>query len=698
MADTSNLQNFLTDVATAIKRKKGSQTSIPAANFDTEISNISTVNNQEKTVSPNTSGFNVEPDNGYTGLSKVVVNPVTATIDNNIQSENIKKDITILGITGTLESENSGAKLFATEEAMQNDTTAKNGDLAVVYNQLFKPVVKDCIFSKIKLAGNNITLDEEIPENTWYNCSFRATESGSWYTLYGSLSRTDFSLSAWGETQIEVTYTSEDGIHYTRTDGGDEIIELETEVQDDTYDWDDVFGKFILFYTELFEGLYEYNTDKNENFIKGFSNFQWDETPENVTADEVNVYFASIFSLVQKIVNEATSATYLNGLVVIDNNNIHIYTYDYNGSSGEDYGADCNVAIDTNYLYVLDGSYDGSGAQTIKRISLDLANQTYTVSTVSQIDSIYNRGYVATHNLNCKAFNVSVHVSDSTSIYVEYKNLFVFNSASNGNNFKSAIGYYTKYYLRPAQCDATANYVYGKTFYGKNGVETGTLVSTVSANFNDISAEMYNEIQSKYDEITPLKLTDNNKTVNNDILFVATKSDGTPLIDTSELTDASQLFQNCNKLKFVTALDTSNVTSIHYMFYNCISLETIGKIDVSHARLLNGMFGGCTMLKKLPTLDLSTATSLWNTFYGCINLETISFINTSNIIMLQDAFSSCINLSNESLNNILNMCVNSSVTSNKTLQYIGLTSEQATVCQSLSNWTAFVNAGWTTGY
>ena len=40
MARTNNLTNFLTDVATAIKTKKGDNTPIPASNFDTEIENL----------------------------------------------------------------------------------------------------------------------------------------------------------------------------------------------------------------------------------------------------------------------------------------------------------------------------------------------------------------------------------------------------------------------------------------------------------------------------------------------------------------------------------------------------------------------------------------------------------------------------------------------------------------------------------
>ena len=40
MARTDTLTNFLTDVAAAIKAKKGDNTAIPAANFDTEIANL----------------------------------------------------------------------------------------------------------------------------------------------------------------------------------------------------------------------------------------------------------------------------------------------------------------------------------------------------------------------------------------------------------------------------------------------------------------------------------------------------------------------------------------------------------------------------------------------------------------------------------------------------------------------------------
>lgn len=51
MARTDTLINFLTDVATAIKAKKGDDTAIPAANFDTEITNLPSGGNNTALIS-----------------------------------------------------------------------------------------------------------------------------------------------------------------------------------------------------------------------------------------------------------------------------------------------------------------------------------------------------------------------------------------------------------------------------------------------------------------------------------------------------------------------------------------------------------------------------------------------------------------------------------------------------------------------
>lgn len=62
-------------------------------------------NLQDKTVTPMTSVQTVTFDDTYEGLGTVTVNAVTSSIDPNIQPENIKKDVTILGVVGTAEGE-----------------------------------------------------------------------------------------------------------------------------------------------------------------------------------------------------------------------------------------------------------------------------------------------------------------------------------------------------------------------------------------------------------------------------------------------------------------------------------------------------------------------------------------------------------------------------------------------------------------
>ena len=70
MARINNLPNFLEDVANAIKTKKGSDTAIPAYDFDTEI--LALPNQgiyQSKQINITTNGnYIVSPDEGYDAM------------------------------------------------------------------------------------------------------------------------------------------------------------------------------------------------------------------------------------------------------------------------------------------------------------------------------------------------------------------------------------------------------------------------------------------------------------------------------------------------------------------------------------------------------------------------------------------------------------------------------------------------------
>lgn len=66
-----------------------------------------TPNNEARTVTPTTSSQSLTVNSGYSGNGTITVNAVTSSIDANITAENIKKDVSILGVTGTYEGSGS---------------------------------------------------------------------------------------------------------------------------------------------------------------------------------------------------------------------------------------------------------------------------------------------------------------------------------------------------------------------------------------------------------------------------------------------------------------------------------------------------------------------------------------------------------------------------------------------------------------
>lgn len=84
MARTDNLTNYLTDVADAIRTKTGSQSTIQASNFDTEIEDIETLND----------GY-VTEEISYTGGStgKSANKEISALITKKIPYFKVKRDM-----------------------------------------------------------------------------------------------------------------------------------------------------------------------------------------------------------------------------------------------------------------------------------------------------------------------------------------------------------------------------------------------------------------------------------------------------------------------------------------------------------------------------------------------------------------------------------------------------------------------------
>ena len=156
-----------------------------------------------------------------------------------------------------------------------------------------------------------------------------------------------------------------------------------------------------------------------------------------------------------------------------------------------------------------------------------------------------------------------------------------------------------------------------------------------------------------------------------------------PFVDTSIATTMQSMFSYSYGLISVPLLNTSNVTNMREMFRGCRALKTVPQFDTSKVTNIYGMFYDCSLLKTLPLLDTSA-------------LNTGSSINS--------VFVNCLNLSDQSLDNILQMCINAtSLPSSvpKTLFNLGITSTTAypaSRIQALPHYQDFIDAGWTIGY
>ena len=102
--ELTKLQTNLANSYTAVDNKGGT---LPASeNFDslpTAINSITELKGETKTINPSTTTQTITPSAGKNGITSATVNPVTSSIDANITAGNIKKDVTILGVTGTFE-------------------------------------------------------------------------------------------------------------------------------------------------------------------------------------------------------------------------------------------------------------------------------------------------------------------------------------------------------------------------------------------------------------------------------------------------------------------------------------------------------------------------------------------------------------------------------------------------------------------
>lgn len=182
--------------------------------------------------------------------------------------------------------------------------------------------------------------------------------------------------------------------------------------------------------------------------------------------------------------------------------------------------------------------------------------------------------------------------------------------------------------------------------------------------------------------------------------YTTTFTDGSFLnkLDFDSIINATKLFSSCQNFNVPGGFTISlaSATDCQNTFNSCKALSAVN-VSIPQSKKIGNMFAYCTSLVTVNISTTNALTSSYSAFNKCSNLQNINEFDISNVTSMSGMFTQCTALSNESLNNILAMCSKNSKSYNKTLKDLGLTQDQATVCQTLSNWDAFVAAGWSAG-
>ena len=492
----------------------------------------------------------------------------------NLLPENLKKGVTLLGITGTLEQGSGGGVIegmrqFASIDEMNADTSAVIGDISVVYGLAGDPLAIGSTFRKITFPETvNCTVSSTIDFTSWLQ---PVDDAHMLDMMSARLTATQFVLQAYTDMgDIRVRYTGSDGV-YTRNTfsaSGDAVIDGNTldfgmDIQVVT-NWNEVLNNFFSAEVMSFGGIYEKKTvaDESKIYLKAISDEQYINTyiDRQKLVDMANIVLADLgWSTFKYFLNNNDEVCaiycpenpYYVGIVqkdgLLDNP-----AEDYLGITGQ-YNSETSRVTRTLIVY-----------------KLDLDAKTYSLvgqySTTSYIQRDSGNYHTYTTDIDIKSIIGSLDVLggviDNSRVPTTCGTAWKYGASSiSFDPFQATLDVW-----KPAstQLDTTADGVYQKTFYGVNGVEKGTLQDGTG-----LTAEQLRIKVDIWNSISELETTDL------DLTFCLENYTGTaiPKIDTSKVVNAGYMFSNCTALETVPELDMSNATNVYNIFNGCSALS-----------------------------------------------------------------------------------------------------------------------------
>lgn len=402
-------------------------------------------------------------------------------------------------------------KLFNTVEEMQNDENPIEGDLAVVYAERLTNATVDSEFKTAKFQ-KTVILPEAMTD--YVDLMYRAVDNSVMFDCWGSLDRTSFSMTCYTENgSIEITYTSSDGITYTRTDILDEIIDFGTEIYYPYAEmWNDAIGYFIQAGGKCFDGLFEYLPYSDTTKIKPVMINDLIFDGLNVTWNgeySGKVFEKSAFASITDKIMSDTGCTWTKPICVcIKNGKWNIFIPQDEYISATQMYMNCLTCINNNGVLTPVGIGSNQAHSTLgspitnppRRFEVDLDSQTYIDMGVTPVIEYQGSTYYYSY-VDFIPDSIVYTVNPSTEYFAKSAYPVVY--LDTNSHFSEEASYGVNYiYLKyiTATTQLTLNNVNqllpGVIGYGKNGIIVGD-----DSVYDNIPSNKYTDRVLQYEEI-----------------------------------------------------------------------------------------------------------------------------------------------------------------------------------------------------
>ena len=377
----------------------------------------------------------------------------------------------------------TNAKIFASEEEMNQDDKVYIGKKAILYSRNFVDINREDNIDNI-LIPESFTLENTL------ETSYNAHWSGNGTNLNINLETNsatiyiEESLQYWA--RLHVSYISEDGLTFAidNISSSDQfravpgLISFSSSLSYSNGEWSDIIGKVFKTNKSEFNGLFEYRDDQiDQNWFNTFYNFAYEEDYKlsyNIDPLEIINIRNKIWSILQN--EEYTSSLYGIAYISEYENNIpktlELYLNSYIYSSNKKY----------DIIYT---AYDNEPTTipTYTKHIFNLIDMTHTTETASCVLERKTFGEVSKYialikNLNndTKVFGVNIQTNSTFSA----ESITVYTHKEDGTYTGTTLSS-NLYYKRPRYLPAPSQLTQinknelfnGKIVYDKDNIVTG---------------------------------------------------------------------------------------------------------------------------------------------------------------------------------------------------------------------------------